>query len=347
MTRILVVDDDPDCRALIGAMLSQSVHAEVGYAATATEAFEQLGLEGGTQEAPRTDLVLLDINLPHVDGLTACRRITGAPSLGDVPVIMVTANEDELVLEAAFAAGATDYVTKPIRRRELVARIGAALRLQHERASHAVRELALVARTVTLEETRETLERLSTQDALTGIANRRRFNVFFRAEWKRAARDGDTLAVIMADVDFFHAYNQKHGHLGGDECLTLLAATMSRALCRPSDLLARYGGEEFVMVLPQTDVAGAQAVAERVRAAVAELRLPHGAPACGELVSMSFGVAATVPKGEASSDALIATADEALYFAKAGGRDRVCIATPPAHPDATGRLMLTKMREGM
>ena len=252
--------------------------------------------------------MLLDVGLPGLDGLGACRRITDAKQ-DTVPVIVVTAQEHDSVLEAAFAAGATDFVVKPTRRRELLARVAAALRLKR---------------------LREQIARLSTLDALTGVANRRQLDVVFAAEWKRAIRDRSELAVAMIDVDHFHGYNEAHGHVAGDVCLIRLARAFAGHVRRPMDLLARYGGEEFLFVLPNTSAAGATLIAERVRASVETLHLPHPTAGGPGVVTVSVGVASVRPTREGVSRSLIEHADQALFRAKAAGRNRVVTALAAA-----------------
>lgn len=168
------------------------------------------------------------------------------------------------------------------------------------------------------------LQRLSTYDALTGIPNRRYFDEFITREWSRAARDTTWLALIMVDIDFFKNYNDTYGHQAGDDCLQQVAATLQDALKRPADLVARYGGEEFAVVLPGTDLKGAINVAEGLRERIETSKVPHSASQISEYVTVSLGVAATIPALESSSHSLINQADKSLYQAKREGRNRVC-----------------------
>jgi diguanylate cyclase (GGDEF)-like protein len=169
-----------------------------------------------------------------------------------------------------------------------------------------------------------TLEKLALQDGLTGLANRRQFDVSLGNEFSRATRHGAPLALAMIDVDHFKAYNDRYGHGAGDACLRALAQAILRETPgRAGDLAARYGGEEMAVLLPNTDSAGAHAVAERMRAAIAALALPHAGSPLG-IVTISAGVAALVPRrGVDAPAALLELADRALYAAKEGGRNRV------------------------
>ncbi len=167
------------------------------------------------------------------------------------------------------------------------------------------------------------LERLAYLDGLTQISNRRSFDERFLQEWKRARRNKTALSIVLCDVDYFKKYNDTYGHLLGDECLCTIAQTLASVVCRPSDCVARYGGEEFVMLLPDTDTAGAIKVAEAMRSKVNGLEIAHRTSEVAEIVTLSFGVASLIPIGTIPPEALINRADRALYQAKQSGRDRV------------------------
>jgi diguanylate cyclase (GGDEF)-like protein/PAS domain S-box-containing protein len=173
----------------------------------------------------------------------------------------------------------------------------------------------------------EELQGLSRRDGLTAIANRRSFDEYIDLEWNRASRDHRPLSLLISDVDHFKKFNDRYGHQAGDECLRRVAATLDRQLSRSIDMVARYGGEEFVVVLPETPLAGAINIADRLRRAVEELNIPHEASAVADHVTISVGVAAVVPTPGDSRDALLSAADAALYQAKQTGRNRVCSAT--------------------
>lgn len=175
-----------------------------------------------------------------------------------------------------------------------------------------------------LEDSNVELQRLSTQDGLTGVANHRLYAEALTREWARAIREQTPFSIIMADIDRFKLLNDSDGHQAGDECLRQVAQTLAQTLRRPADLLARYGGEEFVALLPGTDAAGAGDVAERMRAAVEGLGLPNRG--AGGLVTVSLGVASAVPRRGASAEALAEDADRAMYQAKQDGRNRVRLA---------------------
>jgi diguanylate cyclase (GGDEF)-like protein len=167
------------------------------------------------------------------------------------------------------------------------------------------------------------LEQLSTMDALTGIANRRRLDEAIATELGQAARNRASLAAAMIDIDHFKPYNDHYGHVAGDDCLKKVAGVIQASLERPGDLAARYGGEEFLVLLPNTDLEGAAVIAERIRKGVESLALPHSATWVADCVTVSVGYAAIRPlPGDCPAD-LVKAADRALYAAKEHGRNRI------------------------
>jgi diguanylate cyclase (GGDEF)-like protein len=171
----------------------------------------------------------------------------------------------------------------------------------------------------------ESLRARSYVDGLTGIANRRYFDVALDRELRRAQRLGGTLSLLLTDIDSFKAYNDHFGHQGGDSCLSTVAQALASRLKRPGDVAARYGGEEFAAILPDTDAAQARQLAENIREYVASLELPHAPAAVHPRVTLSIGVA-SLEKGRLDdAAALIEAADKALYAAKRGGRNRVVV----------------------
>lgn len=169
------------------------------------------------------------------------------------------------------------------------------------------------------------LERLATRDGLTGLANRRYFDETLHAEWARAMRQKQPLSLLMVDVDNFKAYNDAHGHLGGDECLKRIAVAVAAEM-RTNDLVARYGGEEFAVILPNQSLKGAAIVAERIRSRVEQLRLPNRFARDGR-ITVSIGAATALGASDADPSQLVATADAALYRAKHMGRNRISLPT--------------------
>ncbi len=180
----------------------------------------------------------------------------------------------------------------------------------------------LTATAYSLLEANDRLLSLSSQDGLTGIHNRRHFDEVIMWEWKVAARSKQALSLLMIDVDCFKALNDRYGHQQGDQCLRSIAADLQAKLKRPNDLVARYGGEEFVVVLPNSNLEGAIAVAEEIRQSVARLALPNEASIVEKVVTVSVGVSSRTPSEEIQVEDLIKSADRALYQAKASGRNQ-------------------------
>jgi diguanylate cyclase (GGDEF)-like protein len=184
-------------------------------------------------------------------------------------------------------------------------------------------EIELDQARLNLESMNKALERLALEDDLTGLANRRQFDLSLQEEFSRAMRNGDSLGLVMVDVDHFKQYNDIYGHLAGDQCLRKVGRVIKGQQTRPGDLMARYGGEEVAILLPGADEAGAMAVAERIRISVRQLGLLHEGNEAG-IVTISAGVSAFVPIRDIdAADKLMRAADKALYLAKSEGRDRV------------------------
>jgi diguanylate cyclase (GGDEF)-like protein len=167
------------------------------------------------------------------------------------------------------------------------------------------------------------LKRIAYLDGLTQVANRRRFEQHLESEWRRMARQQTFLAIILADIDYFKGFNDLYGHQAGDNCLRLVARTLSRAARRPGDLVARYGGEEFAVILPGADLQGAETIAEDLRRSIRDRRVAHQGSNIDRIVTMSLGVASCIPSSKGNPASLLKQADAALYAAKHGGRDQV------------------------
>ena len=268
-------------------------------------------------------VILQDLVMPEIDGLTMLRHFREDKTCSKTPIIVLSTSEDATTKSDAFKLGANDYLVKLPDKIELIARIR-----YHSQAyiNQLERDEAFRA----LEESREqlaranrSLQKLSSHDSLTGIANRRFFDETLKKEWKSSLRSKTPISLVMLDIDFFKLYNDHYGHQGGDNCLKKVARGLDSALHRETDFLARYGGEEFSAVLPNTDLKGALRVAEEMRLAVKALRIEHAKSKVSDIVSISLGVSSEIPQLGSEPEILIAAADQALYKAKENGRDRV------------------------
>jgi diguanylate cyclase (GGDEF)-like protein len=204
--------------------------------------------------------------------------------------------------------------------------------LKRELDQRRARERELVEVTDRLKRLNEKLQRLSMRDELTGVANRRYFNWLLGQEWARATREVLPLSLIVIDIDHFKDFNDHYGHLRGDECLAKVASVLHALARRPGDCMARFGGEEFVVLLAHTEIHGAAAVAERLRQGVEALALDHARSKTCDRVTISLGAACAIPSRTTSAESLLAAADEALYRAKADGRN--CVRVSASAPDA-------------
>jgi diguanylate cyclase (GGDEF)-like protein len=312
---ILVVDDDQFTRQLLRRVMEKE-----GYQVIEAANGEQ-GLEAYKRIKPH--LVLLDALMPVMDGFTCCTHLQ---QLGNekvleqevfvdeafqdaarTPVLMITGLEDQESVDRAFAVGATDYLTKPIH-----------LAVLRQRVRRIIQQSQLYQK---LEIANRELQRLASLDGLTGVANRRRFDEYLDAEWQHLAREKLPLSLILCDIDFFKKYNDTYGHQAGDACLRRVADALRFCARRSVDLVARYGGEEFAVILPNTTDIGATLVAEEIRTVVNALEIAHAQSAVSEHVTLSLGVACMQPSHNTTPSMLIASADAALYKAKAAGRN--------------------------
>jgi two-component system chemotaxis family response regulator WspR len=251
--------------------------------------------------------------------IRACRA-HGA--LACVPLVVLAPHAGNAGRDAAFAAGASDYLAELPTQTELLARLR-----YHATASRALLERddalrRLLDTQALLARAQAELDRIDGVDSLTGIPNRRRFDQVAHGEWQRARRNGQPLSLLVCDVDSFGYFNHRFGREAGDLCLRKMAGVLTGQLKRPSDLAARYDGKQFAILLPDTGLDGAVQVAEACRTALERLALSHPAPE-RRIVTMSVGVASTLPSEDGQFDDVLTRAAEAVHAAKSRGRNRV------------------------
>jgi diguanylate cyclase (GGDEF)-like protein len=325
---ILIVDDIPVNLMLLEEMLHQEGYADIYCLRSGQEALEMLATtETSGAEEKRIDLILMDVMMPGMDGIETCQRIKAQDGLRDIPVIMVTVRDDDEALAQAFAMGATDYIIKPVKELELLARVRAALKLKHETDRRKAREQELVELTRQLDTMNRRLMHMVPRDSLTEVGNRRYFDEILGREWNRARRESVPLSLFIVDLDDFKRFNETHGREKGDACLRKVADGLSSVLKRAGDTVVRYGGEEFAAILPNTPNGGAQTVALEFMEYMATLNSSDaGAETPGEPLTLSIGLATAEPCRGSDAQSLIAAAEGALYLAKGDGGNRIKVA---------------------
>ncbi len=253
------------------------------------------------------DIILLDILMPDVSGYDVCRILKTKDNTKNIPVIFITANTDEESIDLAYQVGGIDYITKPFKALELLARVKTQLNMQNllEELEQSHRELKLLA----------------SQDHMTKLYNRRYFADISVSILDLAKRNNKQFSVLMLDIDKFKRINDTYGHHIGDEVIIALANVL-KSTNRKSDIACRFGGEEFLILLPETDLAGAKIIGEKLRKLVEELTVKVEDQNIG--FTISIGVAEINLEKETDLEAVIQRADEGLYKAKESGRNRVC-----------------------
>ena len=306
--RILVAEDDAVSRMILRRAVEKIGH-ECLAAADGEEAWDLY------KENPDLDAIISDWMMPGMDGLELCRLVRNEGREAYTYFIFLTALGDKEHLLMGLEAGADDYLSKPLDRDELQVRLISASRVTelHRRLAFQNQEL---------EELNRRLFEQSREDPLTCLGNRLRLREELGVLRARAERYGHSYSVMLCDVDFFKSYNDRYGHIAGDEVLVKVAKEITEVR-RSGDTAYRFGGEEFLVVLPEQSLEAAAAVAERLRVSVEALRIPHESKDPPGWVTISAGVAVLGPGGDKSPNDLLSEADAALYRAKEAGRNRV------------------------
>ena len=293
MQKVLVADDDAINRMVLGELLKPEYTVILAKNGAQT-------LERAARHAP--DLILLDVMMPDMDGYETLRQLRADPQTAHIAVIFISGLDHPEDEAAGLKMGASDYIAKPFNATVVMARV--ALHLQ------VVRQ-------------RRMLERLAHVDGLTELANRRRFDEVYEAEWLRASRSKRPLSLALLDIDGFKLYNDHYGHPAGDRALRAVARTAGNGMRRPADLAARYGGEELVLLMPDTDAAQAQQVVCAICDEIAQLEIAHAASTVAPVLTVRVGGATLTDHGSETASAMFEAADEHLYKAKQAGRNRV------------------------
>lgn len=319
--KILLVDDRPENLFVLESLID-GPDVELVKAGSGNEALAKV-LDHDFA------LVLLDVQMPGMDGYEVAELMRGNRQTQNIPIIFVTAkNKEQANIFKGYDSGAVDYLFKPLEPVILKGKVGVFLELYRQRMEleYKTRELDkrlsdLQELKHLLEETNEKLTHLSKMDGLTGILNRRSFEELFREEWQRGWRTRQPLSVLLVDIDFFKAYNDNYGHTVGDDTLKAVARSLADSAQRHVDRVARYGGEEFVVILPDTDLEGAELMADKICSDIWRLNLEHVGAIEEGRITVSIGASSTIPDKELEALGLIETADAKLYEAKAAGRN--------------------------
>ena len=288
---ILIVDDTVSNLDILDELLDQY---DVMDATNGKDALEIV-------EEEKVDLILLDIMMPEMDGFEVCQKLKENPQTTNIPIIFITAKTDEDSIEKAYEIGGADYVTKPFRPKELLARVKKELQIQ-----------------VMMEE----LKLLASTDPMTKLYNRRYFTKISEHTLDLSKRENEELSIIMIDIDKFKNINDTYGHQIGDEVIIALAKLLLQEQ-RKSDITCRYGGEEFVILLPHTSTEGAKIVATKIREEVENFILNLTDNKILQF-TVSLGVSQININDEDNIELALKRADDALYQAKENGRNQVC-----------------------
>jgi diguanylate cyclase (GGDEF)-like protein len=251
------------------------------------------------------DLVLLDIEMPEMDGYQTCQRLKDDPITRDIPVIFITGHEGADRQDACWEAGCVDFIQKSFTAKTLLHRVKAHLNLKF--MADELRDMAL-------------------KDGLTGLFNRRYFDQSLIEQKRLSARDKLPISLLMIDVDYFKLFNDTYGHLAGDYALQHVSQLLQQIASRPTDTVARFGGEEFAIILPNTDTKGAKIVAQHVLEQLNDAHIVHAGSPLGQL-TVSIGISACEPSTSGFEE-LVHLADSAMYGAKKRGRNRFYTKKP-------------------
>lgn len=290
------MDDDSSVVIALHKVLQDI--GRIRFASTASQALEMIN---GT----RPDLILLDVELPDINGLKLCIMLKQDVETASIPVLFITSKIETGFEEKVFDAGASDFITKPLKPRVVAARV----------QTHLAYHKALVQ-----------LNKLAHTDSLSGLANRLSFDEQLDIEFRRARRQQEPLSIVMIDIDEFKKYNDYFGHVAGDDCIKAIGRGLNKITKRPADFAARFGGEEFSLILPNTDKRGADVLIGSLMSTISDLAIKHAPEAIYPIVTVSVGFSTLEPmQCDFSTIApldVVSAADKALYQSKHDGRNR-------------------------
>ena len=320
---ILLVDDQPQNLRLLADLLE-----EQGY--EVQEAINgPIALHAVSMALP--DLILLDIHMPEMDGYTVCQQLKANPQTKDIPVVFVSAVDEVWDKVKAFSVGGVDYITKPFKVVEVLARVKNQLMVQQlqkslkaQNAQLQVLQDELKAQNAQLLQANQELQRLAVIDHITQVASRYRFDQYLQSQWQRAIQSETSLALILCHLDNFETYNQRYGYKAGDRCLFQVAQAVKRVVQRPEDLVCRYGGEIFAIILPTLDEQASEIIGRTILTRIEALRIYQSDEAASassgySSLTTSIGLASVAPTPGLGLEGLVEQCDRALQKAKIQG----------------------------
>ena len=309
---VLIAEDTRAIRMIVAATVANAGHEaiEVSNGCEAVHAVKDSG---------DVDLIVMDAEMPMMDGFEATRIIRDYNEEDWIPIIFLSAHDEDDYIQRALDCGADVYLQKPINAVQLLGQIKALERISDMKSKlHDIN--------AELQNVNRVLENMARLDGLTQIPNRRSFDERVSVEIPRGLRNKSPLSLMICDIDCFKQYNDTYGHHAGDTALQKVAKALDASFQRATDLVARYGGEEFVVLLPDTDVRDAFRMTNSMIKAIEDLAIPHKSSKAVDRVSLSIGVASANGSEELSVQQLIERADEALYEAKETGRNKAVLS---------------------
>ncbi|MGD1702560.1 diguanylate cyclase domain-containing protein [Dapis sp. BLCC M229] len=314
---ILLVDDQPQNLNVLSDLLEEQGY-EVRQALNGSIALKAV-------ELTLPDVILLDIHMPELDGYAVCQRLKTNPQTQDVTIIFVSALDEAWDKVKAFSVGGADYITKPFKVIEVLARIENQLKIQRLKREVQQQNIQLQQQNIQLQQAFHELGRLGVLDELTQVANRSRFNDYLNREWERAHQNKESLALIFCKIDKFAEYDQSYGNLEKDSCLYKVAQALKHGLQSSKSLLCRYEEAKFGIIVSLSDIPNLEKIAKSLVDEVNQLQIPYSISSANLYITVSIGIASLNPDEQTTSDRLIQLCEQELEKAEAKGSDRYSI----------------------